>query len=318
MSTSATVPWIDAEEVVRLLPLAVAIDVVEAALRDGLDPGADTPRVPVTVPAGQLLLMPSSHAAGVGVKIASVAPANPARGLPRVHAVHVLLDPASLAPVALLDGTALTELRTPAVSAVAVRHLADHGAHRLALFGTGPQAWGHVVALRAVRPLTDVAVVGRDAARTAAFAARVTDLGLDVTTHGPEDVTTALADAHVVVCATSAATPLFRHEALPADCCVVAIGSHERERRELPPALLAHAAIVVVEDVATAMREAGDVWLAARERAIARRDLRPLAAVVRREVVPPRGGQRVFKGVGMAWQDLVVAAAVHHAWLRSL
>src|SRR5690606_29098713 len=152
---------------------------LEDALRAGLDPEQTPQRPVVGLPAGQLLLMPAAFGRYAGVKAATVAPGNLARGLPRIQGVYLLYDGDTLAPLAALDGIALTSLRTPAVSALAVRHLAPPDAGDLVLFGTGPQAWGHVLAPREVRPLRRITVVGRDPARTAAFAARCATLGLD-------------------------------------------------------------------------------------------------------------------------------------------
>jgi len=295
------IEWLDGATMARLLPMPDAVAVIEGALRAGLDPRADPPRTAVDVAAGQVLLMPAHAPTEVGVKIVSVAPGNPDRGLPRIQAVYVLLDAGSLTPVALLDGTALTALRTPAVSAAAARHLAEEGASRLVVFGTGPQALAHVAALRAVRPVTDVVVVGRDPTRTKAFAART---GARV---GDPD---AVADADIVVCATTAADALLRAEEVRDTACVLAIGSHEPHRRELPGALLGRAS-VVVEDVATALREAGDVIMAVAEGALEPARLLTLAGIVTGRTPTDRGRPRVFKSVGMAWQDLVVAAELH-------
>ena len=114
---------------------------IRQALLDGLDPADDPPRTIVDVPAGQLLLMPSSSAAAAGVKLATVAPGNAARGRPRVQALYVLLDAETLTPQAVLDGTALTALRTPAVSVAAVQAaLPERPA--VVVFGAGPQAAG--------------------------------------------------------------------------------------------------------------------------------------------------------------------------------
>jgi ornithine cyclodeaminase len=293
--------WLDGSTMARLLPVPEAVAVIERALVAGLDPRADPPRTAVDVAAGQVLLMPSHSATDVGVKIVSIAPGNPERGRPRIQAVYVLLDAAGLTPVALLDGTALTALRTPAVSAVAARHLAEEDASRLVVFGTGPQALAHVAALRAVRPIADVVVVGRDPDRTTAFAERT---GARI--GGPD----AVADADIVVCATTAADALFRAEDVRDTACVLAIGSHEPHRRELPAALLGRAG-AVVEDVATALREAGDVIMAVAEGALEPDRLLALADVVTGRATVDRRRPRVFKSVGMAWQDLVVAAELH-------
>ena len=154
-------PYLDGERLRELVPMARAVQVLEDALQNGLDP-EETPRRPVVeVPAGQLLLMPAAWGRHVGIKIAAVAPANPSRGLPRIQGTYLLMDGETLAPLATLDGVALTSLRTPAVSALAVRHLAGPGAATMAVFGTGPQAWGHVEAFRAVRPVDRVIVIAQ-------------------------------------------------------------------------------------------------------------------------------------------------------------
>lgn len=303
-------PSLDADAVLGALPFADAVDALERALVDGLDPAAGVDRSIVDVAHGQLLLMPAETATATGVKLATVAPGNAAHGLPRIQALYVLLDRRTLRPLALLDGTALTTLRTPAVSAVAVRHLADPDARRMVVFGSGPQAWGHVEAVRAVRPVESVVVVGRDRARADALAGRIAGSGLPAEVGTPESV----AKADLVVCATTSAEPVFDSALLPPAACVVAVGSHEPDRRELDSALLGRAAAeggLVVESAATALREAGDVVMAVEEGALDPTTLLDLATVVGRE---PSGGLAVFKSVGMGWQDLVVAEAVLRRW----
>jgi ornithine cyclodeaminase/alanine dehydrogenase-like protein (mu-crystallin family) len=300
-------PYIAAEEVFAALPWADAAAALESALLDGLDPETALDRSMVPVGSGQLLLMPAETGSAVGVKLAAVAPDNPRRSLPRIQALYVLLDKETLTPVAVIDGTALTTVRTPALSAVAVRHLAPAGATHLVVFGSGPQAWGHVEALRVVRPLDSVTVVARDLAGAEALAARVRGSGLEASVGGPDSV----ADADVVVCATTASSPLFDAASLRPEACVVAVGSHEPDRRELGSAVLRCAAKgggVVVEALGVALREAGDVVLAVRDGAISPDQLESIASVVRREHRRP--GISVYKSVGMGWQDLVVAKAV--------
>jgi len=171
-------PYVDGAALFGLVPFADAVAAVAKALSGGLDPQASMQRSIHDVEHGQLLVMPAETANGFGVKLSTVTPGNPGRGSPRVQALYVLYDRVTLTPVALLDGTALTTLRTPAVSAVAADHLAAPEARRLVVFGSGPQAWGHVEALRTIRPLADVTVVGRDRSRAEALVTRVATSGL--------------------------------------------------------------------------------------------------------------------------------------------
>ncbi len=298
-------PYMDAETLSSLVSWNDAMRAVEEAAGGG----AGQARVSVPTAQGELLVMPGQSAAAVGLKLVGIAPGNPAIGLPRIQAVYVLFDAATLTPCALIDGTALTALRTPAVSALAVRHLAAPDAASLVLFGSGPQAWGHAQALRTVRPVRTVTVVGRDQGRARDLAGRLNADGFAATT----GTAAAVADADLVVCATSARTPLFDGCLLSERACVVAVGSHEPEAREMDDAVFARASHVVVEDRATALREAGDVIQALASGALAAELLTDLAGL--RELVPS-GGIGVFKSVGMGYQDLAVAEVAHTAWRR--
>lgn len=303
-----TLPHLDAAAVFALGPPAAA-DAMERALRAGLDPSATVPRSFVTVPAGELIVMPAAGPRYVGVKLAGIAPANPARGLPRIGAIYALFDADTMQPVATLDGTALTSLRTPATSIVALRPwLRRSGTpRRLVVFGAGPQGVGHVDALAAEDDLAEIALVVRRPGAVA-LPAEGPLAGASVLAADDPQVGRALAAADVVVCATTARTPVFDPAHVGDDVLVAAVGSHEPEAAEVDAAFVG-SATVVVEDVATALRECGDVVQAVAAGAVAEADLVGLAALVRGEVVTGPG-RVLFKGSGMAWQDLVVAEAV--------
>jgi ornithine cyclodeaminase/alanine dehydrogenase-like protein (mu-crystallin family) len=299
-------PYIDGESLMSLVSWTDATLAIEQAIAAG---GTGVDRASVPTAHGELLLMPAESAAAVGVKLVGVAPANPEAGLPRIQAVYVLFDAVTMTPRALIDGTALTTLRTPAVSALAVRHLAAPGASSLVVFGSGPQAWGHAHALRAVRPLRTVTVVGRDQDRARHLVDRLNADGFTATTGTAE----AVADAELVVTATSARTPLFDGGLLADGVCVTAVGSHEPAARELDDAVFRRASYVVVEDAATALREAGDVIHAVASGAL---DADRLTGLADLGSIVPSGGITVFKSVGMGHEDLAVAEAAYTAWRR--
>ena len=243
--------WIDAAAVRRLLPVTDAMSTLERALL-AADLAAEPPRQAVALPSGQLLLMPST-AGGLGIKLVTVTE-HPAPGRPRIQALYVLMDPASQAPVALIDGVALTALRTPAVFALAADRLAPARGGRLVVFGTGPQAVGHIEAISVIRPMREMVIVGRVPAKAEALADELAAKGVPARA----GMSAAVAEAEIVVCATTSARPLFPGSAIPPDCCVIAVGSHEPAKRELDSGLLARST-VIVEDVATALREASEL-----------------------------------------------------------
>ena len=290
--------FLDADAVAALGP-AAAVQAITDALRGGLNPAADPHRVSVGLTEGEFLLMPSETLTDAGVKVVTIAPNNPIHGLPRIQAAYLLFDRETLALRAVLDGTALTTLRTPAVSVAAVLQRLPDRPLRAAVIGAGPQATGHVSTLAAVRPLESATYLVRDPSRTP----------LDAITLGSPQADEALESADVVVCATSARSPVFDSALLRDDAVVVAVGSHEPDARELDAPLLGRAT-VVVEDIATALREAGDVVLAIAESMLTAADLVPMRDVLTGDVALPTDRPLVFKSVGMSWQDLVVAAAV--------
>ncbi len=219
----------------------------------------------------------------------------------------MLFDAATLRPTHLLDGVALTNLRTPAVSVAAVKPWLDRIDEplRVVAFGGGPQGLGHLETIAAVHPVATSAVVVRqpDRVELPESLSRTRVLAAD-----DPGVAGLLGEAHLVACATTARAPLFDSRLLGDRAIVVAVGSHEAEAREVDAAFCARAC-VIVEDRQTALRECGDVIQAIAEDALGPDDLVPLREVAR--------GARaaadepvLFKGSGMSWQDLVVAEAV--------
>ena len=293
---------LDGPAIAERITMRQAIDALQQALTDGFDPDDDPARTIVDVRHGQLLLMPSDLGAYSGQKLATVAPANPARGLERIQAIYVVLDAETLSPVALLDGTELTSLRTPAVSAAVVDVIAAPDAASLVVFGTGPQGVRHVEAMRAIRPIERVRFVGRDRARAEHAAGLVAANGLDVAVGSAADV----ADADLVVCATTAREPLFDAALVRDRTAFVAVGSHERDARELPGELLGRAR-VIVESRRAALAEAGDVILAIAEGHLSPDTLFPMARLFGGGGLEASARPVVVKTCGMGWQDLAVA-----------
>jgi ornithine cyclodeaminase len=305
--TDSAIATMSAVEIFAALPFPAAVAALERALVDGFDPADDPPRSVLDVPAGQFLLMPSAVGDACGVKVATVAPDNPRVGRPRVSATYLLYDAATLGLRAMLDGTALTSLRTPAVSVAAIRPALERYAPPpdVVVFGAGPQARGHVAALRECVPsgLGEVHHVVRDPGSVAA------GIGDEILPVGDSALRPLLRTASIIVCATTSRTPLFDSALLADDATVIAVGSHEADAREVDAGFLSRAQ-VVVEDIATALREAGDVIMAVAEGAITAESLIPMAAVVRNAATLDLSRPVLFKSSGMSWEDLVVAHAV--------
>jgi ornithine cyclodeaminase/alanine dehydrogenase-like protein (mu-crystallin family) len=298
-------PVIEGAELRRLVPMERAVDALAGAFAAEELP-AVPPRSRTGAGTGELLLMPAVGREAVGVKVVTVNPENPPRGLPFVHAVYALFDGVSLAPRAVIDGEALTALRTAAVSALATRHLALQDAGHLVLFGAGTTATAHLDGMRAVRPIRAVTIVSRTRARAETLAEAARGMDLDTRVGGPDDV----AEADIVCTCTTSPQPLFDGRLLRPGAHVNAIGAFTPDTRELDDETIRRAR-VVVETREVALAEAGDVVIPLRAGTIDEAhivaDLRELVHGARVRTGPD--DVTVFKSVGVALEDLAVAVA---------
>ncbi|MGO4249465.1 ornithine cyclodeaminase family protein [Paenarthrobacter sp. RAF54_2] len=303
--------FISDDQVRALLSPRQATAAIADALIAGLDPADDPERSLIPLKDGQFLIMPAEVQTHTGVKVATVAPGNPERGLPRIQALYLLFDAQTLAPQAILDGTALTTLRTPAVSVAGVLPVLTQRSEplRLAVFGAGQQGVGHVETISGVlngkRRIEHITYIVRNPSRAAVPAT----LGQEVIASGSPEAAAAVAAADVIICATSSAEPLFDSELLRSNAIVIAVGSHEPHVREVDAAFCERAQ-VVVEDVPTALRESGDIVLAIGEGALTEENLVPMRSVVTGAVQLSPDRPVLFKSSGMSWEDLVIASAI--------
>jgi ornithine cyclodeaminase/alanine dehydrogenase-like protein (mu-crystallin family) len=305
MAEPVSLPYVSAAELERLLPYGDAVDELRVAFAE---PRADAPeRVRIAVPQGELLMMPAFGPEGIGVKLVTVHAHDPRPRYPRVQGVYILFSAGGLAPELIVEGAALTERRTAAVSALATGCLAREDATRLVVFGAGRQARAHVHALRAVRPLESVGIVGRSPEGARRLAEEISEGGLPAEVVGAG----AVAEADIVCTCTPSTSPLFEDGSLARGVHINAIGAYREDMRELPSATLARALLIVEHRVA-ALAEAGDII-----QAIAEREIGPghiagdLPDLARGDVARASAEQvTVFKSVGIADEDLILVRMI--------
>jgi ornithine cyclodeaminase/alanine dehydrogenase-like protein (mu-crystallin family) len=323
--------WIG-PETLAAFPFRAAVDALQAALVAAPFPPTpqrlhlqlDADPSPDGADPAELLVMPATADGWASTKVVSLVASNPARGLPRVAATSTLFGPPGLQPVALLDGAALTELRTAAVSALATRYGARRDATEVVIVGTGVQARAHARAMLEELPAARVRVFGRRAAaahelvdelRTAARRAGAPEVTARLEVADTGSLADALADADVVCLCTSSPTPVVTLAQLPPGVHVNAVGAYRRDLREVAGDVVAGSA-VLVELRDAALQENGDLVLAAEEGLFdagsVRADLHELCAGLGR--ARASDDERVlFTSVGHAYEDLVVARAVARA-----
>ncbi|MFT4028309.1 MAG: NAD(P)-binding domain-containing protein [Protaetiibacter sp.] len=292
----------DAQSVHRLIGPADAV----RALRDAVAAGAsedDAPRTMLTGPegTGTLAVMPSVDAQWLGIKVLSILP-GATQWRQAIVGTYLLVDPHDGQVHAMIDGTALTEVRTSAVTALALEYLAAPDAARVTVLGTGVQARAHLRTLIGLGRYSEFTVVGRDPGKARALADEFAEADVRVGELEPS-----IRDADVIACCTSATAPLFDGSLVAPTAAVAAMGTYKLTARELDDTIMGRAAIYV-ESLETALTEAGDIHYAIETGSVSPGSLRTLAQLVAPgehiDVTRPR----VFKSCGMSWEDLAVAS----------
>jgi ornithine cyclodeaminase/alanine dehydrogenase-like protein (mu-crystallin family) len=306
-------PFIDGDAIRAAVPITEMLDAVEAAYRDVAAGRDRSPiRSRVELDGGDLLLMPGVRERGIGasVKLVTVMPRNLGRGLPTVQALVVWFDADTGRPLALIDGEALTAMRTGAASGVATRLLSRPDARTLAMIGAGAQAEWQVRAILAARPIERVLVHSRSADARGDFARRVTQVtGVEVVAVDRAEL--AIRDADVVACATTSSEPVFDAAWLRPGTHVNGVGAFRRGMVELPPQLFRDAALVAVDSREAAFAEAGDLLAAIEAGLVGESELVEIGSI-ERTWADQRDPEAItaFKSVGLAIQDVAAAELI--------
>jgi ornithine cyclodeaminase len=298
-------------DVRQMLPMARCIEVMADALAALARGEVHNPlRQAIRAPGapGLLGLMPayrSGAAPYYGLKEVCVFPDNPQRGLDTHLGAVILHDGQTGQPLAFMNASAITAIRTAAVSAVATRLLAREDARVLAILGAGVQARSHLEAIRLVRDIREVRVYSRDRAKAEA-------LGVGVA----KDAEEAVRGADVIVTATSSREPVLRREWLDPGAHINAVGSSIAAARELDSATVAAAALFVDRREST-VNESGDYLFALREGAIAGPEhiRAELGELLTGQATGRHDAQELtlFKSLGLAIEDLAAAAFLYDA-----
>ena len=292
--------YLDEEQVRKHLRMEELIPAMEKALIEFSTGKVTQPvRAVITVdpPGGFFGMMPARTPDGLGIKLVTFYPTNAKLEIPTHMATIFLADPETGAPLAVMDGRLITEMRTGAVSAAATKLLASSDAKILAILGSGVQARSHVEALRLVRRFEETRVWSSTKAHAARFAKEFGAKAMSA-----EE---AVRDADVVVTATNSKMSVLRGAWLKPGCHVNAVGACRPDWRELDEDAMTH--VVFVDSREAAMKESGDVILS--------------HAKVYAELgealtgkVPPRANETtIFKSLGMAVEDIAAAMLVYRS-----
>jgi ornithine cyclodeaminase len=312
---------INQEEVADLLRMSECIDVIRSALAtlakgDGIQPLRPVMWLPGGV--GALGMMPGylGDIDTMGIKTVSVFPGNQGTEFDSHQGTVMLFETAHGRPLAIMDATSITEIRTAAVSAVATELLARREVSTLAILGSGVQARSHLEAMREVRPIDTVRVWSRDPDRAARFADRASRLHC-ITVEPVPTVAAAVTGAAIVCTTTASPEPILSGDLLEPGMHVNAVGSSVAVARELDTDAVARSRLFV-DRRESALHEAGDLVIAMRQGAV---DENHIVAELGDVIVGTNRGREsdleitLFKSVGLAVEDV---AAARHVYERAL
>lgn len=308
---------LSAEQIRKVALVDRVIDCLEQAFRDDYV-------VPVRqitkLPGGGdrlLLCMPAFDHQGAGaVKLSTVISENPSKGLPAIQAVIIVFS-ADGAPLAVLDGTIVTRLRTGAASGLASRYLSRTDSSHVAIIGTGALAPFMAAAHCAARPIRKVSVCGRSEERSNTTAAAIRELvadGIDVVV--AKSIEEAVRAADIVSCATSSSTPVIAGKWLKPGTFVDLVGSFSPAKREADDDVVSRSRIFV-DTFDGALAEAGDILDPLARGVIDRHRIEGELADLACGRAHGRANSDeiiVFKSVGTAIEDLAVARLVVSAF----
>jgi ornithine cyclodeaminase len=257
---------LSADDVRQALPMREAIEAMKNAYASLSDGKADAPlrsRLPIPPHNGLALFMPAyvqtNDSEALAVKIVSIHPENPKNGLPYIHAAVVVLEASTGRAVALLEGGALTAIRTGAGSGAAMDILSRRDSRVAAIFGAGVQGRTQLEAACTVRDIQSAWVFDASRAQAEKFAAEMAGRGrVPKDLRVAETSAQAVRDADIICTATTSTTPVFADAELKSGVHISAIGSYTPEMQEVPSETVARAKVVVDSRSAT-LAETGDL-----------------------------------------------------------
>ncbi len=305
---------VGAGELRTLVPMSDAI----AAVRDAYigSSRGDFSMVPrIGAPTHTLFVMLSERVApggenlGQSVKVVSYHEENPSASRPVVQGVVLWFDGETGEARFVIDGEAVTALRTGAASGVATDLLAPRDAHKLAILGTGAAAPDQIRAVCVVRDIRTIAVAGRDFSKTEAFVATLKTEFPRAAVTAERTVAAAIAGADVICTATTARAPLFDLAAVKPTAHINAIGAFSPQMCEIGPDVVAAAQQICVDDRA-ALADCGDLLAPLNANLVNARDISLIGDLLAQRSYTNEAGISLFKSIGIAAQDWAIAARV--------
>ena len=304
--------WLDRKDVESLLDMKIAISAVERSFfMHGLKKVQMPPKIYLYFPHGDLRAMPAYlEELGIsGVKIVNVHPENYLRDLPSVMAIVELVNPETGEPVALMDGTYLTDMRTGAAGGIAVRYLARKDSGVIGMIGTGNQARTQLQAIAEVIEIDEVRIYSKTESSQDRFIRDMEDkIGVEIKKKRIEKV----CECDILVTTTPSRKPVVKNEWITGGTHINAIGADAKGKQELDPMILRRAKIIV-DDIEQASHS-GEINVPLEKGIISIEDIYCELGEIVAGIKPGRENEEeitVFDSTGLAVQDVSTAFEVY-------
>lgn len=307
--------FIDGVTVAQCLPMPACVDLMESTMIAVARGEVTMPQrsfVPLESRGSLFGIMPGADRSTFGAKLISIFPENPGAGRPAIQGAILLFEPQHGSPIALIDAASVTAIRTAAASGMATRALACADASVLAILGCGVQARTHLEAMLAVRPVREVRVWGRAAAKAEAFI-QASGLGSRVRIRTASTAEDAVVGADLVCAVTGTSEPVLKGAWLERGAHVNLVGAHSPDTREADTEAVLRSRFFA-EIGEFALKEAGDILIPISEGALGRAHiLGDIGQVLCSEVAGRLTDDDItmYKSLGNVAQDLAAARAVY-------
>ena len=289
------------------------VDMMEKALLQSNEPGGYVmpKRMHLDYGADTFLLMPCITNEYWVTKLVSFCPGNKALGNPSIYGTVVLNDTKTGKPLAIMDGSAITAMRTAAVSAVGIRHLSPAESHSLGIIGAGAQGIWQALFACSVLEINEIWVFDQNMENLVVFSEkmkrRYPELKIVLAANSSE----VALNTDIIICATNSRNPVFPNEKeLFAGKTFIGIGSYKPDCREFPEQLFRMLDQIFV-DTLDGKKESGDLITPVKNNWIAEQSIFPIGSLLTGENIPTPGSTRLFKTVGFALLDLFAAKLVY-------
>ena len=310
--------YFDSQTIENIAPLTEWVGMMEKALRLSIEPGSYVmpKRMHLDYGTDTFLLMPCITDEYWVTKLVSFCLGNKSLGRPSIYGTVVLNDTKTGEPLAVMDGSAITAMRTAAVTAVGIRHLSPADSHSLGIIGAGTQGLWQAVFACSEREINEIWVFDQNNENLLHFAEKMKSRYPMIRVIQAADSSEVAMNSDIIICATNSQHPVFPDEKeLFTNKTFIGIGSYKPDCREFPESLFRQVSHIFV-DTLDGKKESGDLITPVQDNWIAENKIYSIGSLLADESIQTPNPTRLFKTVGFALLDLFAAKLVYEKHIK--